>query len=692
MTAGQAAVTMSPMRDDPEIGEAAAASADRPRLGLGIALGVLVAVCAALALEPRLSELGAPSFVERFNVVRTAAAVGFGLAGALVVALRPANRVGWLLAAIGVIQALSLLGSNYGQAGIHDPSASLPEHAWAMWFSEWIWWPAHSLVPTLLLLVFPDGRLPSRRWRPVAATAVLAAALGAIGWALMPAAQSDVEGLYPPAYEHPGPSSFAAADILLSVSLLALVLALVGSLTALVRRFRRSAGAERQQLEWVLVGALALVVLLVAGFFIPPPVGPLLVGIGMVCLPAAMAVAVIHHRLWDIDVVLSRSLLFGTLTVGVVAVYAVSVLVLGRLLGASTGAPLVATALVAVAIQPAYQRVRRVVNRFVYGDRDDPASALRHLGARLGATQRSGDVLVDVAEAIGRRLRVPYVAVEESGVPVAVWGEPVAALERIPLSHRGGEVGTLVVGTAAGDRLRRAGWRALHELAPHVAVVVRAQHLARDLERSHERLLATRADERQRLRRELHDGLGPTLAALALEVDRGRLLVARDSKSAMRLLDGLSAQIRDAVGGVRAIVDDLHPPALDELGLPGAVRAVAERFAGELEISVQVPPDLPVVPAAVELAAYRIAAEAITNAARHSGAASCRVTFTAADELELRVVDDGNGVPAGASEGVGLPSMRERAAALGGSCTIRRPAEGGTEVLARLPLNARDEH
>lgn len=679
------------MHDEPEIAPGQAANRFAARLGLGIALVVLVALAAALALEPRLSELGAPGFVERFNAVRAAAAVGFGLAGAFVVALRPGNRVGWLLAAIGLVQALSLLTANYGQADIHDPSASLPGGEWAMWVSEWMWWPAHALVPTLLLLVFPTGRLPSRRWRPVALMVFLAAAGGAIGWALTPPARSDVQGLYPPGYEGPVQSSPAIAELLLSLSLLVLVFAIVASLIALAQRFRRASGAERQQLEWVLVGALALVSLLTAGFFTPAPLGPLLVALGVICLPVALAVAVIHHRLWDIDVVLSRSLLFGTLTVGVVAVYAVSVLVLGGLLGAGTGAPLVATVLVAVAIQPAYQRVRRVVNRFVYGDRDDPASALRHLGASLGAVGDPDDVLADVTQAIGRRLRVPYVAVEQDGTPVTVWGQPVPKLERIPLSHRGSEIGTLVVGTAAGDRLRSAGRRALHELAPHVAVVVRAQHLARDLERSHERLRATRADERRRLRRELHDGLGPTLAALALEVDRGRLLVGRDQASAAHLLDGLSSHIRQAVGGVRAIVDDLHPPPLDELGLAGAVRSLADRFAGELVVSVEATPALPAMSAAVELAAYRIAAEAITNAARHSGASSCRVTLAAGAELELRVVDDGDGLPADVSEGVGLPSMRERAAALGGSCTIRRRPAGGTEVLARLPLEKRDE-
>jgi two-component system NarL family sensor kinase len=664
-----------------------AAADNRSRLGLGIASAVLVMVVTALGFEFRLSELGT-TFVERFNVLRAASALGFGLPGAFVVAVRPRNRIGWLLAAVGVAQAVSLLGSNYGLAGIHDPTGSLPGDGWAMWVSEGIWSPAYFLVPTLLLLVFPTGRLPSPRWWPVAVVAVLAAGLSAVGWALLPPAQNDVNGLFPPGYRGPVPSSPGIADAALSTSLLLGVVAIVASLASLAKRYRRATGAQRQQLKWVLLGALAHVVLGLAGFFTPAPLGPLVAGIAVVPLPVTMAIAVIQHRLWDIDVILSRSLVFGTLTVGVLAVYGITVVVVGGLLGASTGAPLVATALVAVAIDPAHRRVRGLVNRLVYGDRDDPVSALRHLGARLGAAGNLGDVLTDVTQAISRRLRVPYVAVEEAGVPTGVWGEPVPALERVPLSHRGTDVGTLVVGTAAGDRLRSADRRALLELAPHVAVVAHASSLARDLKRSHERLFAARDDERRRLRRELHDGLGPTLAALALEIDRGRLLVRSDPDGADRLLDRLSSQVRDAVAGVRAIVDDLHPPPLDDLGLISAVEDLAGRFSGKLTVTVEAEA-LPPLPAAVELAAYRIAAEAITNAARHSCASRCGVTLAAGRELELRVVDDGRGLPCDISDGMGLRSMRQRAADLGGCCTVARRPGGGTQVAARLPLKQR---
>lgn len=667
------------------------AVSSRPGVGLAVAIGLLVTVAGALAFEPRLHDLGVTGFVERFNVFRALGAVGFGLSGSFVVAVRPRHRVGWLLAGVGGALALSLLLANYGLAGINDPDGSLPGQRWAMWVSEWLWAPAYWLMATLLLAIFPTGQLLSRRWRPVAVAAVTASALNMVGWALLPPEDNDVVGMFPAGYEGPVPSSSIAAEVALSLGLVVGVSTVAASLVALVQRYRRAAGVERQQLEWVLVAAIAMVVVLVVAGASPAPLGPVLNGVAMLPLPAAMAVAVVQHRLWDIDVVFSRSLLFAVLTAAVLAVYGLSVLVVGEALGSQTGAPLVATAVVAVGIQPVHQRVRRLVNRMVYGERNDPAAALRHLGTRLGGVGASGDVLVDVANSVARALRVPYVAVVEAGMPTASWGSPVPTVEQVALSHRGREVGTLVVGVAAGDRLRPSDERALAALAPHVAVAVEAHRLNQDLERSRQRLLAARADERQRLRREMHDGLGPTLAALALAVDRGRVLVGSDPDTASRLLDSLSGRIRETVGALRAIVDDLRPPPLDELGLAGAVRELACRLRDDLDVTVTSPPVLPPVPADVELAAYRIAAEAITNAVRHAGGTRCWVTLNVDKHAEIHVEDDGGGIPCDHREGVGIASMRQRVDELGGTLTIATRRSGGTSVLATLPVPARSQ-
>lgn len=656
------------------------------RVGVAAAIGILAAVASALALEPRLADLGVPSFVDRFNPFRMLGALGFGISGAFVVAMRPRHRVGWLLLGVGSVQAISLLLANYGLAGIYDAHRHLPGEAWAMWTSEWLWPPAYWLVPTLLLAVFPTGRLLSSRWRPVAVAAVAASVLSMAGWALLPPAENDVAGLFPSDYSGPVPASLHASDVLMTIGLLLGMATIAASLAALVQRYRRARGAERQQIEWVLVAAIAMAALLGAAGASPDPVGPLLLGTAVVPLPVAVAVAIVRHGLWDIDVVFSRSLVLMLLTASVLAVYGASVLVLGRVFGARTGAPLVATALVAVGIHPLHERARRAVNRLVYGERDDPAAALRHLGTQLRGAGTTGDVLHDVVEAVGRALRVSHVAVVQNGDTVATWGQPTMTAEPVALAHRGEEVGELVVGLGPGDELRPTDRRTLAALTPHLAVAVHAHGLRMALVRAHQHLLAARTDERQRLRRELHDGLGPTLAALALEVDRGRLLADADAAAANRLLEVLSGRIRETVGLVRTIVDGLRPTLLDERGLAGALRDTSDRFGHELTVTVDAPVDSSCIPPDIELAAYRIAAEAITNAARHAHASRCDVKVAIGDCVEVRVVDDGIGLAPDRREGIGLASMRQRAAELGGEFAITASPGGGTRVEARLPL------
>ncbi|MFD0473397.1 sensor histidine kinase [Nonomuraea thailandensis] len=384
----------------------------------------------------------------------------------------------------------------------------------------------------------------------------------------------------------------------------------------------------------MLAAALVTAVLLAAGQVLPVG-GPLLVALTPVPLPVAVAIAVVAHRLWDLDLLLSRALAFAGVSALLLAAYAVAVFALGRVVGATAGA-----ALAAFAVHPLYARARAKANQLVYGDRDDPGQTLRRLGARLAGAEPPGRLLDRMAAELARSLRVHHVAVEESGVIVARWGEPGADAEAVPLHHAGEQVGTLLV----GERLRPADRARLAELAPHLAVAVHAHRLDADLERSHRRLLAARQEERDRLMYELHDGLGPTLAALALHIDKGRRLVDTDPAQAKELLGDLASRTRSTVDTVRAIVHDLAPPPLDELGLTGALAELGNTFAGHLTVELDAPPDLPELPAAVELAAYRITAEALTNAARHARATLCTVRLRAHDDLELTVDDDGAGV------------------------------------------------
>jgi signal transduction histidine kinase len=242
-----------------------------------------------------------------------------------------------------------------------------------------------------------------------------------------------------------------------------------------------------------------------------------------------------------------------------------------------------------------------------------------------------------------------------------------------------------VSGRGPEDPLDPVDLALLRSLASQVGPAVLAVRLHEEVVRSRTEIVASREDERRRLRRELHDGIGPSLAAIALKTGLAERQVPQGPARA--LLGEISGEVQNSIADVRRVVDTLRPPALDELGLVGALSARAAALSGDLEIVVTGPPDRPALPAGVETAAYRIAVEAMTNAARHSGGSRCTVTITVDDgRVEVAVVDDGAGLPGARRAGVGLRSMSERAAELGGTCEVASPDGAGTAVHALLPL------
>lgn len=674
------------MNGSPTEEQALPASAPRT-IAATLVTGIAVCVAGALLLEPLLAETAGPNFLDRFNLFRMGAALGFGVVGAWIIASCPQHRVGWLFGGVGLAMAVSMFSANYGLLGLHRPDLPLPAASWLAWVSGWIWTPAFWAVPTLALLWFPTGRFLSRRWRVVGVVAGAAIVTSTVGWAALPASESQISGAVPPGVEWPVASSVAVFEYLTGLGLLVGAVAVLSSLTSLVVRYRRAGTRERQQIKWVLVAAIVMTALQTLTIVTPPVADQLLLAAAAVLLPVSIGVAILQHGLWDIDLVFSRSLVFAILTALVLGAYGATALVLGAILGSHTGVPLVATALVAVGIQPAHRGVRRAVNRFVYGERDQPAETLRQLGEHLTAAGPVHDVLERAAQSMARALRVPHVAITASGQPVAAFGTATTANESVPLTHMGRHIGYLEIGIAPGDRLRRSDRQALEALTPHLALAVMASQLTDDLERSRRRLIAARTDERDLLRRELHDGVGPTLAALALEVDRGRLLLDSDPNELAHVLDTLSLRIRETVQVVRAVAENLRPPSLDELGLVGAIQHVAQGLHGKMRVKVVAPDELPPLDGDLELAAYRIAAEALTNAARHACASRCAVTLTANGALAVRIADDGCGLPTRPRRGVGLGSMHKRAEDVGGTLTIS--GEHGTTVLARLPLTRR---
>jgi signal transduction histidine kinase len=490
----------------------------------------------------------------------------------------------------------------------------------------------------------------------------------------------------------------------------------VAALWSLAQSYRAARDSvERAQVAWVGLGFGAVIgwyILLGGAFLLAATVGDGGLGIAgetliggvyslgaaaLLAPPVCLAVAVLRHRLFEIDVALNRTLVYGGLTLGIAAAYGLALGALAVLFQGAGSLPLtlLAAGAAAVLFNPLRERLQRAVNRLLYGERDDPYAAMADLSRRLEAAIAPDAVLPAIVETVAGRLKLPSVAIQirqgEELIDGAVFDEGGAGQGQLvlPIVYQGEEVGRLVARSRWGEQeLGRADRRLLEALARQAGAVVHGARLTADLRRSRERLVAAREEERRRLRRDLHDGLGPTLAGLTLKVDAARNLLGDDPATAERLLAELRGQIQSAVGDIRRLVYALRPPALDQLGLAGALEELAEQCGQEGPlVELDLPAELPPLPPAVEVAAYRIAQEALTNVVRHSGARRCALRLQPRDDgLELLVEDEGRGMASDGRPGVGLASMAERAAELGGVCSVGPRQGGGTLVRAWLPL------
>jgi signal transduction histidine kinase len=359
-----------------------------------------------------------------------------------------------------------------------------------------------------------------------------------------------------------------------------------------------------------------------------------------------------------------------------------------------------ATGLVALLFQPLRTGLQRGINRLMYGERDDPYAVLSRLGQRLEATLAPEAVLPTIVETVKESLKLPYAAItlrqDDSFLLATASGAPVDEALRLPLVYQNEMVGQLLLAPRApGESFSSADRRLLDDLAREAGVAIYAvrlttnlQRMTEDLQRSREHLVNTREEERRRIRRDLHDGLGPTLASLSQLIDTARILVKRDPDAVVTLLGDVKDQIKLTITDIRRLVYALRPPVLDELGLVSAIGEHIGRYnqPNGLQVSINAPDHLPLLPAAVEVAAYHMALEALTNVARHANARTCRIRLWLESGLCLEIIDDGDGMATDKHAGVGLTSMRERAAELGGEFKIEPGVRHGTRVWVRLPL------
>lgn len=351
-----------------------------------------------------------------------------------------------------------------------------------------------------------------------------------------------------------------------------------------------------------------------------------------------------------------------------------------------------ALAIVAATFLPVARVLYRRTHELVYAEHDDPFGAIARIAGRLQIVVDPADGLPLLAATTAAELRLPYVAIEvsEADPPlrVAFGAAPAGAgVTRLPIAHLGRPLGVLeVAARRRGQSLTAGDLALLQEVAREVGAVLDAIGLSASLQVARERLVIAREEERRRIRNDLHDGLAPTLASLQVQLGVVRALIEKDPVQADALIDNMRTDLRAATAAIRQLVYDLRPPLLDELGLVGAMRNIRLNGAA-LRFSVAAPDAMPRLPAAVEVAAYRIASEAVHNVVTHAQAGTCTVTLDVEDaRLTIAVCDDGRGLPADAHPGIGLHSMRERAAELGGTLAIHPRADGGTEVVAVLPI------
>ena len=624
----------------------------------------------------------------------------FGTVGWLIVARRPKNTIGWLFLAVAV--GISLDALIISLAGLETFSSSSLARVGA-WVEGWTWVPL-IFVPTIFpLLLFPDGRLPSHRWRPV----VWIGALGLVAFSFSMAFDPEnYEGGIPIAVRPP-PGLVVAA----SLGSILLLAALFSGLVAIVQRFRRSHGEDRQQLRWLayagILGAGSLAASFVVGGVLSTlgvdvdhgPVGDalnLLVLLSMLAIPVAMAVAILKYRLYDIDVVIKKTVVFGILVLLIMgagfALFFVASLGLTDISldeGLAVG---LAGLAVGTLVWPLYRLARRIADRLVYRGRSSPYEVLSEFSDRMSAAYSTDDVLPRLAAVLGEgtaaRLAVVWLRVGQELRVEAVW-PPGAAAPRetppvtVPVVHQGESLGALSVEMPANDPMSPPKARIIRDLAGQAGLVLRNVGLIQELRESRRRIVAAQDERAKKLERNIHDGAQQQLVALAVKIGLVERLVRSDTEKASTMLGEVKGEVNDALETLRALARGIYPPLLADKGLGAALESQARKSSVPVSVEVD---GIGRYPQEAEAAVYFSCLEALQNVAKYAKASRATVRLGQAyDSLTFEVIDDGLGFdPETASRGTGLQGIADRLAALGGDLTIRSAPGEGTTITGRL--------
>jgi len=583
---------------------------------------------------------------------------------------RPRNSVGWYLGAAGFFESLGDVGQSYGERALAIPEEHLPFGATVLAFSSpfWVW--GVVLPVTCLLLRYPTGEITGSWARRVDRGVKLGLVLEWVVYAgSLSSVTDEIKDRRPPVV--------LPAWVELPGWLLVAVCVLGGiafSLAHTLVRTLRASYPERQQLALLATLGPSAVLLLLSPYQWTQTL--------LFLIPLAIVVGVLRYRLMGIELVVRRALLYGSLTGVTLLVFVAVTSALTALVPRGPAPQVVAASVVAVGLVPLRDRLKRGVDRFVYGDRGDPLAALKRLSTPLGVSTPEA-LLPEVLAGVAASLRVPGAeVVGQSGTRAVVGSVPAGSVD-IPLVMGGEGVGVLRLAPRPGEsHLPHADGRLVEGLAPLVAAVLHTVELAAALQVEQERVVAATEIERARLRQELHDGLGPSLTGIGLGLE------ALESRvGASDLVDRLRAETATSLEEVRRIIDGLRPGALESADLLSLLRIRAQHLSATAPVRVIVaaPDRLPVLPEEVETAALRIVDEALTNVVRHASATTCTVTIALDDELRVEVRDDGCGYDGPRYGGVGVDSMRARAERLGGCCEVLG-SSAGTVVTVRLPV------
>ena len=636
------------------------------------------------------------------NVFNEVVNLGLPVIGAVLASKRPENRIGWLSLAAGFLIGLYSFGLSYAVRAVYVAPGSLPLGHGIAWIASWMLVSAFALAPFLFLL-FPTGHLPSPRWRPAGWFVAGAFALTTVGTLV----------LWTLSWHEPFAPSTAGDRTALFLLAFPVAGSLVLSIAAVVVRFLGSSGDERLQLKWLATAT----VLAVATFVLPLPTyacllcsPPALVyvvqNLAVAFVWVAIAIAVLKYRLYEIDVVINKAVVYGTLAVFITLVYVGLVAGVGALVG-NTRSPLlaaIAAAVIAVAFQPIRQRAGRLANRIVYGKRATPYEVLSDFAEQMAGaypvedvlphiarmlTEGTGAIRSDVWLLVGSELRAAgsWPPLETAPVPLIANGSiDVPGAVAVPVRYRGEVLGALSLRKPPGDPVTSTERKLLDDVASQAGLVLRNARLIGELRASRQRIVSAQDAAARRLERNIHDGAQQQLVALAVKTRLADSLVGRDEAKAHDVLSQIQTEAREALENLRDLARGIYPPILADQGLAVALDAQAKRSPVPVAVKAV---GISRYRSETEAAVYFSVLEALQNVAKYSSASHALVSLYGDDgHLTFEVTDDGVGFDPGTTAyGTGLQGVADRLAAIDGTLEVRSQPGSGTTIVGIVPVS-----